>query len=248
MARGLFAVYQDAAPAAVRPTTSSLSAKPRRKALGDGKLKPAADDKWKGKENFDPFGKTELGAGSGLGCGKAKCKQGEKSFLAPPSKPLPSKAASSSSTNGICTGNLRTRVIPAWNDLPLLPPSSGPSSRRQTTERADPPHLLSAASSSSFVAPQVTDLNARSASPAQSFQESLLGTPNSAKDSGYARSVGSESELEVESGDDGEDKTIKLPCLLLSEADKRVRALTESPLAEVRPSLARSRVFCAPQC
>ncbi|BGP55310.1 hypothetical protein JCM8202_000611 [Rhodotorula sphaerocarpa] len=262
MARGLFAVYRDdtAGPSAAAASgaatcaagsTNRGSLPPSRR--HDGSTARLAGSRGLGlreKENLDPFavrpvrmgkgellGKGKLAAGAGKG-GKV---EGGVARPAPSRRGLGASAQVSNrgeasvsrpSENGICTGSLRTRVLPDLPPLPAPTPEPTSSSSRPTTVRLGCPDGAGSAESS----------------PRTSCDTSF----GSATDSGYAQSprrrlrpgaspAEEEHGSEVpEAGNAFEDETDSDMSMVDSEvsggvksADRRARALTESPLAEV---------------
>lgn len=233
MPKGLFTVFHDS-DLSPPPASRSTTAKPkvrRKPGLGGGLGGGLEGTGRVGKENYDPFAPGTGSAKSGKGCGVSKGEKQHASLL-PPKVVAPRLASSnrpsattdvSISANGVCTGTLRTRVMP---DLPPLPrsfrshhnpypsiPRSKPTS--PSTEEVDESALMGMLYPNRF----------------ESF-----GTPSSAKDSGYALSEASRSELEVDGQEMGEmrmgfDEV---------DSDTLARNLTESPLAEVRPSFSPS--------
>ncbi|GAA5835574.1 hypothetical protein JCM11251_002967 [Rhodosporidiobolus azoricus] len=233
MAKGLFSVYRDPgmsdpAPAPSTRSTSSHnnpSSSRRRDAIDPSSSLRTA--KLREKENIDPFahhGAEKAGlAGKGgkkpaLGAKKAipvgsevSCagKMGRSAIGAVSGKAKPL------SLNGICTGTLRTKVLP----------DSLFSEDRSSTSPADS-------------APQVVEIYPSSSNTSPRLSGSWGGSHSSpAADSGYARSLSgraSDSDLDVAGGSrrftdesDGEAEASDY------EANRRARALTESPLAEI---------------
>ncbi|GAA6059285.1 hypothetical protein JCM10212_006678 [Sporobolomyces blumeae] len=244
MAGGLFAVYRDPtlpAPGQASSQRSTGSTNMRRK---DGfavfRATTGASANAGHKENIDPF---SLGGGkkvSGLGKGK-KAAMGAKSLEAGScsaastkssvlsSRPtrIPKTASlSQPSTNGICTGTLRTRVLP---DLPPLEPETDAVKASSASGR--PPHR-----------PAGLDLTRSQLPTLGNSSERCLDSPASNVDSGYAAS-GKASDTELEAGledgganfDDESDMSLDVDGseITTHEANRRARALTESPLAEV---------------
>ncbi|KAI5480514.1 hypothetical protein MNV49_000667 [Pseudohyphozyma bogoriensis] len=245
MAKGLFTVFSDeTATVPARASSSSSSSKAsqtRRKPLAadSSSSNSNGDGQWTGKENFDSFAKTDLkalGAGklgkgkAAMGAGKAmraksvaqqpvadvSCGPVEKK-LVKPKLVVVQKDVRNPATDDICTGTLRTRVLPdlafSLPPLPELPPPAARARRHQ--------HL-------------------RSDSPALSG--SVEGSPSSAVDSGYAKS---------ENGDDDDDiRSDEEATELVMESDdalnRRARALTESPLADVTQAYTGTGDFSLP--
>ncbi|GAA6027330.1 hypothetical protein JCM8097_002599 [Rhodosporidiobolus ruineniae] len=225
MAKGLFAVYRDDTAAPLPPpvaasrSSSGINKPSTRRRDGLASLDSAGRGLGlRHKENVDPFarfgtdktqgvmGKKALGAKAAVNsCGsKGKGVDGQ-AFV----KPIPKPSA-----NGVCTGSLRTRVIP---DDPLFSSSAGDFDL--------PP---SSSSSSSSTEPQVVDI----------YPSSTASSPRSAVDSGYAGSAkASDSDLDLERAvglfaDESSDGEASVE-LDEGEANRRARALTESPLAEI---------------
>jgi len=121
------------------------------------------------------------------------------------------------SENGICTGTLKTRTLPP---LPPLEPES-----------TDAPIQLSSAPTPALP-PSITEIP-RAASPLPAFLASQCAdSPASNVDSGYGKL--SDSDLEAEGGIDLNDESDMSIEVDTTELNRRARALTESPLAEVR--------------
>lgn len=246
MARGLFTVFQDASEPvptsrSTKPSTSQSRRKPGLSATSTSNVEL-------GKENVDPFTKAVFSDGK-----KPMMKKDVKGSLrlkapivnidtpilelsdpktttieATGSRRSASQVGGKPSTinNNICTGNLRTRVLPASAFvLPSLPP--------RTKGGLPPPRRFNALATSS--------------------SESSIPSPaHSAVDSGYAPSEGAATDVD-ETDDDDEvdmdsDKTVRFAeapgtpeaesiDMGREESDKefnrRARSLTESPLAEV---------------
>ncbi|BGP00418.1 Serine/arginine repetitive matrix protein 2 [Rhodotorula toruloides ATCC 204091] len=236
MAKGLFAVYRDETADPLPSTSSSRSASSTNRATARRKDGLEARDglrrglKLQEKENVDPFarrtvGKDVLGKGKKPALGTksldGSCGKGVRQLGAQPSAPL---AKPPPSSNGICTGSLRTRVLP---DLPPLAPAEDASSGRSSTPSLDP-----------FDAPPVVDINLASTSaPSSPRTASGDRSFSSTVDSGYARSSGRASdddvELEVGTVFRDESEAEEEPVLDDGEANRRARNLTESPLAEI---------------
>ncbi|BGP15961.1 hypothetical protein JCM10213_004776 [Rhodosporidiobolus nylandii] len=224
MANGLFAVYRDSsAPAA--PTASSsrpagLHNKPTSR-RANGVEGSSRGLRLQEKENIDPFALRDAGK---AGSGKMKkpalgAKSVESCGAAGKARPLPAKTGSFTkpSVNGVCTGTLRTRVLPD----PLFADdscASGKSDGKQVDLTPAPPST----------APQVVEI----------YPSSSTSTPCR---STYARSCGktSDEDLELESGPafgeygDESDASETSSSASIYEANRRARALTESPLAEI---------------
>ena len=198
MAKGLFSVYSD-----VPSTSATTTAAPKRRGLSSSSGLTSSSSLAYNKENVNPFGLHAAAHGKPGLAVKAKsksinkpssaslpaCASFTKATYNPPA--LKSIVASTASANQICTGTLRTRVLPS----PIRP--STPSS------------------------------------PA--FSSLSLGTPRSATDSGYARSVSPDS-LAEDAADEEDCEIAEMERYELERetaGDRRARALTESPLAEV---------------
>ncbi|GAA6002442.1 hypothetical protein JCM10207_001121 [Rhodosporidiobolus poonsookiae] len=230
MAKGLFAVYRDAdaplAPSSTSTRPSGTINKPssRRKdgltsrdGLGRGL-------KLQQKENVDPFaphGADKPGLLKGkkpaLGAKAADCGRPDGIGYRLPvvmKDGLSTQPRAKPSANGICTGSLRTRVLP---------------------------DSLFSDDSAAAAAPQVVDIYP--SSPRASTSASTAAgecSPSSAVDSGYARSSSgkaSDEDLELERGrafeDEESDVSSRDEPVDVREANRRARALTESPLAEI---------------
>ncbi|KAL8292704.1 hypothetical protein RQP46_001316 [Phenoliferia psychrophenolica] len=266
MAKGLFQVYVDpsASSQAAAPTTKSRST--TRKGLSE------AGTSWGlgGKENLDPFARDTLGGGQSgkLGlkksgvvgvkppvCGTTMTGEtatgSRKSFLAPAAKSIPppqprpsssSSVSASSSTNDICTGTLRTRVLPTS----LAAPAPLPQTTRSSTTKLDMRALLDASPESLARLQQGTN----------SKWTEVRGSPESAEDSGYARSDGlgetdDDDDSEVDERD-AEDRTVRIPSSSVTEAaskdelNRRARSLTESPMADVTQAFTGLGSFSLP--
>ncbi|GAA5983208.1 hypothetical protein JCM11641_006850 [Rhodosporidiobolus odoratus] len=232
MAKGIFAVYRD--PTAP-PAPSTSSSRP----IGtinkpSSRRKDTLESTFRGlrlqeKENVDPFapGKAALGKGKKPAlASKAVDSCGAKVNGCRPPQPK-AGVKGKATTNGICTGTLKTRVIPdsffadppaldGKSDNAKLPPANALSSRR----------------------PEMIDIYPTStvSTPSRS--------PSSASDSGYARSnrsgKSSDGGFELdkmprfgEYGDESDASREDSDSVDGREADRRARALTESPLAEI---------------
>ncbi|GAA5860092.1 hypothetical protein JCM1840_001880 [Sporobolomyces johnsonii] len=256
MAGGLFAVYRDtpavqSAPHASRhPTSSSASstnkATSRRK---DGSASSRDHGAFtrglQEKENVDPFA---IGGARGAGLTKGKkapmvakaveggkLAKGEKAY-----KPVQSRLQMS--TNGICTGTLRTRVLPS----PPRTPAAGDDDQIPSVDL----NTLAPA----YKLPSVVEIS-RSASPVPSLAPtSCTDSPASAVDSGYARSSrANDTDLELDDGlvfEDESDVSAEMgdatAMVDSREADRRARALTESPLAEITQAFTGLGGFSVP--
>lgn len=217
---------------------------------------------WRGKENFDPFAKTVLSSkliGKEKSTASVSCSANGQSASNP--KPLATKARPfklgpappcatngvgsgtlqhASASAGICTGSVRLRSVPAstWGGRSPNKSTAAGLGKRPVELR---PKTVA-----------VTRAVVELALPSPSASESSVMSRASSKDSGYAsgpRSLAdedysgaedemSEDEAEVESSD--HQAVTRLPkavsaCCGGSETvgDRRARALTESPLAEV---------------
>ncbi|GAA5901468.1 hypothetical protein JCM6882_006286 [Rhodosporidiobolus microsporus] len=230
MAKGLFAVYRDpgvpsstAAPSSRSSSThNNPSASSRRRdGLDSCSSSSVRTAKLREKENVDPFKRYEAGL---AGKGGKKAALGAKKLVGDESSSCAGKAGRTATTgvngkakpslNGICTGTLRTKVLPdsVFSDAPPA----------QQVDAA--PQVIEIYPSSSTSSPRVSGGWDRSPS-------------SSAADSGYARSLSgkaSDSDLDAGNGarrlgdeSDGEGE------LSDYEANRRARALTESPLAEI---------------
>lgn len=259
MPKGLFTVFHDNQPAHPRraPSASAASAPTNNKPFAIWSDAPPSKlplgSHALGKENLDPSHRSKPLGKAALGGNKPALV----SKLAPPttrpsSSLVNAKATAAATGNGVCTGLLRTRVLPAFDDPPTTAPIPAPSNRNGPVP---PSPAYSVASTSSL------------------HSEALggsMGTPNSARDSGYARSPSS-SPGSASEGEDGreaegwarrrarkeEEKTVQIHEIGSTrrrrstrkqeisdkEADRRARDLTESPLAEVRLSCHLRRFF-----
>ncbi|KAM0747186.1 hypothetical protein T439DRAFT_328948 [Meredithblackwellia eburnea MCA 4105] len=274
MSKALFAVYQD-------PTTSTSSRSTKRK------LHPEGGTGWNGKENFDPFAKTDLNVFKDgmdkIARGKAVSGKGEVKGKSTTTKPHPTSSSklgtvtSSSAPNDVCTGSLRTRVIPMPNIFTSSSTSLGKPQpvvlklgNGATLRPMKRPVPRAAAAMAPVRAPSakldLTKILDMEVDDKTLFSEDSLAIPGatrsasgspmsirSGRDSGYGMSDASEPEVDLvmgglgmrdrdeddsdeeeEEGETLEDSTIKL-----SEEDddfesnRKARALTESPLAEV---------------
>lgn len=120
------------------------------------------------------------------------------------------------SANGICTGSLRTR------ELPPLPPLESDSV-------CEPPIQLS--STSTPVAPPIAEISRADSPPPSTAALRTIESPASNVDSGYGKI--SDGDLELEGGIDLDDESDMSLEVDTAELNRRARALTESPLAEV---------------
>ncbi|SCV74353.1 BQ2448_6785 [Microbotryum intermedium] len=243
MARGLFRVYQDAPappPAASTSAIPSSSASSAAKAIAQRKRvhrdsssltlsktghppskssflvrhdenAPAVVHRRPGKENVDPHAvKSRLGAGKKLALLESEPTTGTATSSSKSSikvfqdAPKGTKALPKPSVNGECTGTLRTRVIPGFSSTDdEQDPSTPPVVRKSSAA------LRSKHSAAGNHRPVRLD--------------DALAEHSPAHDSGYAPSPTSASDV-----DSGSKHSFDL-----SNADRRARALTESPLAEV---------------
>ncbi|GAA5822691.1 hypothetical protein JCM3770_003370 [Rhodotorula araucariae] len=238
MAKGLFAVYRDAAPSSLpsgsqcrAPTCAPNKARAHRKDTApstrhEGGLRARTLGE---KENVDPAaarvgGKDALAGKArkpALGAKRADAEGcGGKGARAS----LPRGLGGQGATNGVCTGTLRTRVLP---DLPPLEPEADV----ERVVPAPPPATID------------VHLDAENRSPRTSGNASFLSaSTGSASDSGYARSSSAharDTELDFDMAaafaDEGNaERSHELQRAMTDrEADRRARALTESPLAEI---------------
>lgn len=251
MARSLFAVYRDdmavAGPSnAFNPASATLTNKPSSRRQDDAQPLTATRRGLgtREKENDSPFGAPALGkAAFKKGDGPLKvAKSGEGSSRAPVRRGLGASAKvglqiARPSTNGICTGSLRTRVLP---DLPPLPVDSAATGPSVSIVGGD--H-----DSASEVLPVVEITTGETHSAESSPRGSCDRSYASTTDSGYAQSprprtrtrpaapteslVGDVDGAESDMSLVGEERPIDV-----ADANRRARALTESPLAEVRSS------------
>ncbi|GAA5981816.1 hypothetical protein JCM10908_004619 [Rhodotorula pacifica] len=259
MARGLFAVYRDdtaaAAPSQACSTARGASTNKLAVRRQDGSF--ARDIAGRGlglreKENIDPFapgpvGKSALGKGNGLSKlakssdGLPSCAPTLRKGLSASSnaaKPTTSaRAVTTASANGICTGTLRTRVLPDLPPLPVEAPIVEPSSARTAPAAAN------------GIKPSVVEVRLPPSSAESSPRSSCDRSYTSATDSGYAQSPrgpsissadASRSEIEssiaVAFADEADSSDMSLvgeEQMDVTDSDRRARALTESPLAEV---------------
>ncbi|GAA6010679.1 hypothetical protein JCM11491_002892 [Sporobolomyces phaffii] len=221
MAGGLFAVYRD--PGAVEPAppasrrangaSSNSNNNTRKKdgafAVWTDSTRPAALIRALEKENLDP---SRLGGGkkAALGAKAKNVKPSDGRSSCGPVKAVMGerrvkRVTPVASTNGICTGSLTTRELPP---LPPLEPES-------TSPRASMP--------------------SRTASPPRRTLSSPVvecgDSPASNVDSGYGKVSDSERALDY---DDESDMSLDVDDAFdPRESDRRARALTESPLAEI---------------
>ncbi|GAA6002120.1 uncharacterized protein JCM10292_000763 [Rhodotorula paludigena] len=243
MAKGLFAVYRDdtAGPSALAGSTRSSAAPPNKASARrkDGLSSREGSARGLGlreKENIDPLA-PRWGGKDALGKGKKPmlaAKKGGDEACGRTAQPrgLGMVPRGMQASQAICTGTLRTRVLP---DLPpLSPPAPSPAEVERITPI--PP---------SFAAPSTLDVfhdaHSAPASPRLSGEGSFV----SASDSGYARSSSgraSDTDLDADVAaaafaDETDADTsleVEAPVELSDhEANRRARALTESPLAEI---------------
>ncbi|ORY92798.1 hypothetical protein BCR35DRAFT_349119 [Leucosporidium creatinivorum] len=273
MAKGLFTVFHDnTAP----PPPTTTTTKPRRTAStqttnnkpsssfaifndsASSKAGLAPSNKVLGKENIDPFHPSSL-AGNKAGLGKKVLT----SKLAPPRPSSSSSAAVSkpiyhANSNPICTGLLRTRVLPLPDD-----PAPAPIPVHTSAPTLPPPSPAYSITSTSSL---------------HSVDALGEGTPNSARDSGYAKSISSSPSVHSDSGSDcdegtegwasrreewEEEKTVRigevgekrksrrktkqgLEGISDLQANRLARGLTESPLAEVTQAFTTLGSFSLP--
>ena len=254
MAKGLFAVYRDdqavAGPSTAlgRPVAPSANkaASARRKdgaSAGSSSGGGLRVSRLGEKENVDPLGSNMRGLGaaklgkkpSALGAKKAdSCA----ATAAPacglrPSAPAVHRAKGAA-RNAVCTGTLRTRVLP---DLPPLEPDEPVVATLAPAPRpaAPAPHvadiILDGNDGNDALSSPRTSCDARSALSAS--------TGSSARDSGYAHSVDGRAcdtslDMDIAAAFADEEEQQAGRHVDEREADRRARALTESPLAEVR--------------
>ncbi|GAA5956158.1 hypothetical protein JCM8115_001640 [Rhodotorula mucilaginosa] len=269
MAKGLFAVYRDDAAGLAPPPAPSTS-----RGAPTNKLAAAAPQRrqfdglgQREKENMDPSSMSRKGALLGKG-GKAALGKSAKSgdggsTCAPPQvrrglgaaapqvqKVARERTTTPASTNGICTGTLRTRVLPDLPPLPAATPASL-SSTHQSIQRKKPSVV------ELRLPPPPPPPDSAESSPRSSCDRSYA----SATDSGYAQSPGApllpvhqNDGEQVEFGDDDSKLEARTEGMFVDEIDsdmslasveereeaaasfdanRRARALTESPLAEV---------------
>ena len=275
MAKGLFAVYRDDAAGLAPPPAPSTS----RGASTNKRLAAAAAPQrrqfdglgQREKENMDPSsmirkgallgkGKATLGKSAKPGDGGSTCAppQVRRGLAAASQAQKTTKTTTETSTNGICTGTLRTRILP---DLPPLPATDSTpaatatatlSSTRQPTRRTKPSVV-----ELRLPPPPPPAPGSAESSPRSSCDRSYA----SATDSGYAQSPGApllpvhqndgeqvefnnnnNNELEARTEGmfaDEMDSDMSLASAeeeevaVTFDANRRARALTESPLAEV---------------
>ncbi|GAA5928348.1 uncharacterized protein JCM15063_003856 [Sporobolomyces koalae] len=214
----MFAVYRDStasapAPAPSRRTTGSSNANANsRKNGGFAMLKDSIGgaNAIRDKENANPLGKATKRTAQG---GKAKKAEfgpeagdcARKVGLVKVTERPATKPTTLSTTNGICTGTLRTRVLPP---LPPLEPESVPENP--------------------CVAP-VSRSRARKEGSTLPLDR-CPDSPASAVDSGYGKFSDLEGGLDF---DDESDMSLDVAVVDVGEANRRARALTESPLAEI---------------
>ncbi|GAA5857510.1 hypothetical protein JCM8547_009310 [Rhodosporidiobolus lusitaniae] len=234
----LFTVYRDdTAPLSLASSSTSRSSAAHNKPSSSSR-RLAGDSSSRGglrlqaKENVDPFkvcsDKAVLGKGKKPAMGGKSLDEAKRRTLASKAVHPTTKAAQRArpSANGVCTGALRTRVIPdalfldASSSSSSSCPSSAPQSAPSTSSSADAPQLVEIYPSSTL------------SSPSRS--------PTSATDSGYARSTsGKASDEDVELEREGQvfadesDAESRRSSMEDREANRRARALTESPLAEI---------------
>ncbi|KDE08410.1 hypothetical protein MVLG_01445 [Microbotryum lychnidis-dioicae p1A1 Lamole] len=254
MARGLFQVYQDvpaptpAASTSALPSSSTSSAAAaiaqRKRVHHDsassstqskschpssssflikcGENGSAAMVHRPGKENIHPRAvKSKLGAGKKLAVLESKptttttaASSSKGSLKVFRDAPTTVKAFPQPSFNGECTGTMRTRVIPGFSSTDDEQDSSTPPVVRKSSaaQRSKPSKV------GNNRPVRFGDARSQRINPDSGFVEH-----SPAHDSGYAPSPTSESEV------DGRSKH----SLEISDSDRRARALTESPLAEV---------------
>ncbi|GAA5848033.1 hypothetical protein JCM9279_007422 [Rhodotorula babjevae] len=251
MAKGLFAVYRDdppvASPSAAlgRPLAPSAnkSVSARRKDGAPARLDGCSTGGLRvprlgEKENVDPLGQgvRRLGAGKlGKKPSALAAKKGE-SGAATAAAACGMRASAGAAqrvkggaSNAVCTGTLRTRVLP---DLPPLEPG-------------EPVAALAPAPRPAAVAPHVADIVLDSGNDSASPRTSLdarsalsASTGSSARDSGYVHSVDGRAgdtslDMDIAAAFADEEEQEAARRVDEREADRRARALTESPLAEI---------------
>ncbi|KPV75419.1 uncharacterized protein RHOBADRAFT_43924 [Rhodotorula graminis WP1] len=254
MAKGLFAVYRDdqAVPgpsaALVRPLAhpANKATSRRRKDGASARLDGASGlrvPRFGEKENVDPLGPGVRGLGAGKLAKKPSALVAKRVDSCAPAAAVtacggvraPSRdeqRVKGAATNAVCTGTLRTRVLP---DLPPLEPvePAAPLAPAPPPAQAAP-HVadivLAADDKANASASPRTSLDARSALSAS--------TGSSARDSGYAHSVDSRAcdtslDMDIAAAFADEEEQEAVRQVDGREADRRARALTESPLAEI---------------
>lgn len=209
---------------------------------------------------MDPFApRVTLGKPHKVALGSKSLASAPSSCAAPPGKTK--QPFVQPSDNGVCTGTLRTRVAPTFDESPAAP-ALAPS--HKATKQPQPSRSTLSASSS-FAIPPASTHSAPAAiveilpSPVASMRSrlSVEDSPSSARDSGYAHSSGAVSEDEGCGSEDDvkvqqvawrneDERTVKLGAVPRRRggerksaeegSDRRARALTESPLAEVSPA------------
>ena len=231
MAGGLFAVYRDTTALPPSQSTSrrrgnsiNSGANIRKKeGLNVFRDTTACSNTQLEKENLDPSnkgGKKALSSGKGKKSGmsgKSDCGNAVKSVaMGDRAVKQVQQSITRPSTNGVCTGTLRTRT------LPPLPP----------LETEDSP--ISLPPSAAPLPPSISEIS-RPESPNRRTNSELrsIESPASNVDSGYGklsdldRGFDDESDMSLEVEDVEE--------IYKGEGNRRARALTESPLAEVSP-------------
>lgn len=255
MAKGLFSVYCDPAPASVNKSSNSVNSAPSRSTSRTSALSSY-------KENINPFNTTRqhglLGCQGkqvlkSVGAASSMNKQSSSSTASLGVKqPRQSKVDLTVSTNGICTGVLRTRVLPSGRDESLdngLGAAVNPVSDTSRSTRLGP-----AARSHSKPTNSASSAMSRPRHPGHRHFSELSATttrlhsPASAHDSGYAHSDSSEhlveevrpetDEWDLDMSVDEDSRADNLRTSVQGESsNRRARALTESPLAEVSSSI-----------
>ena len=253
MAKGLFAVYRDdqavAGPSTAlgRPVAPSANkASARRKdgaSAGSSSGGGLRVSRLGEKENVDPLGSSMRGLGaaklgkkpSALGAKKAdSCAATAAPACGPRASAPAVHRAKGAARNAVCTGTLRTRVLP---DLPPLEPDEPVVAALAPAPRpaAPAPHvadiILDGNDGNDALSSPRTSCDARSALSAS--------TGSSARDSGYAHSVDGRAcdtslDMAIAAAFADEEERQAGRHVDEREADRRARALTESPLAEVR--------------
>ncbi|GAA5959859.1 hypothetical protein JCM3765_000623 [Sporobolomyces pararoseus] len=234
MAGGLFAVYRDTT--AVQPSqptsrrarevsSNSSSSTNNRKKDGFAVFRDngRSVNGLQEKENMDPLSKSGKKAGlSGKGK-KVHSDSGDCTGVSSKGKLVMGervvKRSSKSTTvsmNGICTGTLRTRELP-----PLPPLESDPTEE----------HPVQPSSTSTPEVPSIVEIPRADSPLPSSVPLQSVDSPASNVDSGYGKV--SDGDLELEGGIDLDDESDMSLEVDATELNRRARALTESPLAEI---------------
>lgn len=235
MAKGLFSVYQDDENVSIT-IKSKQQQQIKRKVLDSTSTSTSKN----GKENSNSFGSDKSkGIIPGMKkkplihCGEKSTtsQTSTRSFLAPAPLSLTSKSVNSNTTtmkilptikggNGICTGTLRTKEV----NFPIYDSTSDITHINLPPLAVHSDVLILRESSSS------TGMNSVNNSPSSAKDSGYASTSRSGNESNTSFGSGSGSESDMDLVEEDEvDKTIKFE----SEGDRRARALTESPLAEV---------------